>query len=1116
MITGEGVNLNQGRLFEIRGWQDKATEESFLRVKSALRSFIAEMQIAFETEERYYRESLERETELYRNDIDDIKSRYLDEKNRAAEAEYNRTLSWLSSEWNGPEGTRTVKKANISALEFEFTDNSLLDKAVGLVRSGSDRRIIDDFDRRRAEVEGLSFKAEHAYEEVFSAAIRLRDLKIRLNNRIYEEIKREKVEAHNQRLEKIEAEYRRRKQVIYDSFNGEFVLYFNTGTFNDVWGNVRVFMKNAGNYSYSKSIPRNLYLGKRTFEIKAQSSFYPEVINMIKAIDFKGVSASAEKITITLPFFREIEEGYSVYIETKDASTEKSNNALRDYVWKILMNFTAGQTVPVLLDADITATLTCFKEIGENAGRKMVTSPWSDEEDIEREVSKVALEHTNLTTSYSGDTQARLEREPVYFVAARSFPKGFTKRAAQRLSKIFRAGSGNGFFGVVLANLAELTGQKDDEEWRSFVAAIKASSLYVSEENGTYYISDNGERDVFEFEAVMHSEDALNDIRTEIIAGVKSYSRQIEKFECLFSKDSGNIEKTDVHNVNTWYQSDAGNSFEVPLGISGASKVQKFRISGTAQHALLSGITGSGKSALLRTLIVGAMMKYSPQNVNFYLIDFKEGVEFESFSRYKLPWIKVIALNTQRIFALEILEYIKAEFEHRAEIMAQKGVNNISMITDEVFPRIILVFDEIQELLRADDEITEKCVQILATLVSEGRAMNVNVIIASQNFAVCNGIKDIKTNMAIRIAFPGAPESTKEIMGEDFDGSQLEQGGKGYGAINEASGEKGRTSFFSGGYLAPEELMGILAMFEATMANRRAETRIMSVHIERDRENKFNRFIRNSEVIPNRIASRYEMMLGDEFIINRRREYYISLEKGENMAVIGKSEKTARSIFCCAVLSALYGELASDAEKIKNELVRLIDLSDEDEENSDYFAFMHSLFPRQISRVGLSKSAEMINDTYSLLEDRVNGVKPSAERLFLMIFGIDSITPLRREKAAEGTLTLKHKLYRILQDGPEHGINCIVWSRSFSIFKDIFEDEILDNDISKRIYFGDNQQEANELTSFDENVKKLGEKTVLFKDTDKTTASTFRVFELPDRSWIAKIQEIYDKYPSDD
>ena len=71
-------------------------------------------------------------------------------------------------------------------------------------------------------------------------------------------------------------------------------------------------------------------------------------------------------------------------------------------------------------------------------------------------------------------------------------------------------------------------------------------------------------------------------------------------------------------------------SFRVPLGRSGANRLQYMTLGeGTSQHALIAGKTGSGKSSLLNALIVNTALWYSPDEVEFWLIDFNNCVELK-------------------------------------------------------------------------------------------------------------------------------------------------------------------------------------------------------------------------------------------------------------------------------------------------------------------------------------------------------------------------------------------------------------------------------------------------------------------------------------------------------
>ncbi|MFO0802368.1 MAG: FtsK/SpoIIIE domain-containing protein [Gemmataceae bacterium] len=66
--------------------------------------------------------------------------------------------------------------------------------------------------------------------------------------------------------------------------------------------------------------------------------------------------------------------------------------------------------------------------------------------------------------------------------------------------------------------------------------------------------------------------------------------------------------------------------------------------------ALIAGKTGSGKSTLLHALITNLGLMYSPDEAELYLVDFKEGVEFQWYATYRLPHARVVAIQSEREF----------------------------------------------------------------------------------------------------------------------------------------------------------------------------------------------------------------------------------------------------------------------------------------------------------------------------------------------------------------------------------------------------------------------------------------------------------------------------------
>ncbi|MBQ3503860.1 MAG: AAA family ATPase [Oscillospiraceae bacterium] len=1097
-------------LSQAANWQVNTSESAYLLVRRLLRSFAEDLQNALVREEKHYRSRLEKEKSSCDAMVEQQKKRHLTIPNQQAEREFSNLCAACRGK---RDNVRSETEEELKSLSIMFRRNTPLEKIVTFFISRQDADTISGFDARRNHLDSLGRSMDQALDAVILKGRKLRDAKVMQNNRVFGEYRDAITKASQLELENIENEHRNTVAMLVNAYAKEFNRYFNTAAFATAYDMVGTKMRSATGYSCSDKIPDALYFGVRTFTItNGTESFAPEVLNLFRRIEHPAVSIQGSTISVSLPFFRTIEEGYSVYLEVNDAFAPAGNKILWDYVMKVLMNFPAGQTRPLLLDCDSTPELTDFRAIGESSGRNMITKAWTDAEEIEAELKKLSDDHSNLTTSYGKDIASRMLREPIYVVACRNFPKDISEQAMDSMTSIISAGSARGFFGILQVSPQELANRRGVPGFSTQLGTIRKFSLCVKETGNGFVIVDDTGTDKLEFERMRQAEANKKEIFSYLIDGVARYRRQVEKFEYLFSKDAGNISGMDMHNINTWYRGDASSRFEVPIGISGASTVQKYIIDGVAQHGLISGVTGSGKSTLLKTIIIAAMMKYTPDNLNLYLVDFKEGVEFATFSEYPLPWIKAIALNTQRIFALNMLRQLQKEFEHRANIMRQDSVHHIKS-AGQKFPRILLIFDEVQELLRIDDDITRECINILSSLVSEGRAMSINVIMASQNFAVCRGVDALKANMVIRIALKGSPESARIVMGENFSVDQLEQGDSGSAAINTASGTRGKTTFFQVGFLEDAEMKDLLSKLAMTMSTRKASTRIMAVHANQDRGSKFNRLIADGEVDYAEKPGNYELMLGDEFIIDRKREISIGDKDGENLMLVGSSEPTAKSIFALSILSVLYGELASRAKIIDNELVRLIDMSDEYAADAEYLHYLSSRFSRQVNRVTGEDARSMIDDTYRVLQERKRGQADKSERLFLMIFGMDSIQCLQQEMFGEedGELSQNRKLLRLIQEGPKLGINCILWARSYDGFKEIVDTVSMNRYFNKRIYFGENE-DAQKVLGIRYDMSTITEKTVAFRDMSKAVPNTFRVFELPNPRWVESIAESYERF----
>jgi DNA segregation ATPase FtsK/SpoIIIE-like protein len=85
-------------------------------------------------------------------------------------------------------------------------------------------------------------------------------------------------------------------------------------------------------------------------------------------------------------------------------------------------------------------------------------------------------------------------------------------------------------------------------------------------------------------------------------------------------------------------------------------------------HGMIAGGTGSGKSEILMTLIVSLAMNYSPDILNFVLVDYKGGGAFKAFE--SLPHCVDIVTNLNKAAVNRMFTSINAEIRRRQKMNA--------------------------------------------------------------------------------------------------------------------------------------------------------------------------------------------------------------------------------------------------------------------------------------------------------------------------------------------------------------------------------------------------------------------------------------------------------------
>lgn len=94
---------------------------------------------------------------------------------------------------------------------------------------------------------------------------------------------------------------------------------------------------------------------------------------------------------------------------------------------------------------------------------------------------------------------------------------------------------------------------------------------------------------------------------------------------------------------------------------------------GMGPHGMLIGATGSGKSELLRTLVLGLALTNSSETLNFILVDFKGGATFLGLD--ELPHTSAVITNLADEVALveRMQDALHGELVRRQELLRSAG-----------------------------------------------------------------------------------------------------------------------------------------------------------------------------------------------------------------------------------------------------------------------------------------------------------------------------------------------------------------------------------------------------------------------------------------------------------
>jgi S-DNA-T family DNA segregation ATPase FtsK/SpoIIIE len=476
--------------------------------------------------------------------------------------------------------------------------------------------------------------------------------------------------------------------------------------------------------------------------------------------------------TIELPIPLEFPRVGSLLIEAAPAQRRGAIDCVRGAMLRLLTTIPPAKVRLTIFDpVGLGESFAGFMHLADHQEQLVSGRIWTEPRHIEQRLLDLTEHMESVIQKYLRNDYPTIEAynraageiaEPYRYLVISDFPTNVSEGAAKRIASIVSSGARCGVHTIILRSP-----QSEPPK------TITLDELYA----GALVIRIDEDASI-----TCHGHDELSHARITLDtppddAQAKALLREVGER----SLDAGRVQvpfsAVGPGEGEAWTLS-AATDLRIPIGRSGASKVQQLVLGeGTAQHALIAGRTGSGKSTLFHVIITSCAAWYSTDEVELYLVDFKKGVEFKPYATHALPHARVIAIETDRAFGLSVLTRIDEELTERGERMRRAEVQNLASFrekTGERMPRVLLIVDEFQELFVEDDQIAQQSALLLDRIVRQGRAFGVHVVLGSQTLGGAYAInRATMSQMNVRIALQCDEQDSYLILGEDNSAARL-------------------------------------------------------------------------------------------------------------------------------------------------------------------------------------------------------------------------------------------------------------------------------------------------------------------------------------------------------
>jgi DNA segregation ATPase FtsK/SpoIIIE, S-DNA-T family len=807
----------------------------------------------------------------------------------------------------------------------------------------------------------------------------------------------------------------------------------------------------------------------------------------------------------------------SVLIKAADAGKDEGIALLQSLMLRYLTSIPAGKVRFTIVDpVGLGENFAAFMHLGDYHELLVTNRIWTEAQHIEQRLTDLTEHMENVIQKYlrnefetieEYNTMAGEVAEPFRILVVANFPTNFNDAALRRLISIVNSGARCGVYALVMLDtkLGLPSGFPIKELENPCVNMIwKESRLQWRQPDfGRYPLTLDGPPDPARFSQILHK--------------VGNAARDANRVEVPFDFIAPKPEQ--------FWTFDSSKGVDIPLGRAGATKLQHLKLGkGTSQHALTAGKTGSGKSTMLHALITNGALRYSPDQLELYLIDFKKGVEFKVYAAMNLPHARVIAVESEREFGLSVLQRLDVELKERGEIYRQLGCQDLAGYREarpEVpMPRVLLVVDEFQEFFVEDDKIAQEVTLLLDRLVRQGRAFGMHVILGSQTLGGQYSLpKATLGQMAVRIALQCSEADAHLILSEDNTAARLLTR-PGEAIYNDANGMMEGNNLFQVVWLSDERRNQYLERIQEM----RIEQNIQkpppivfegNLPAEVKKNPLLNQLLEETQWPQAPKAD--SAWLGDAISIKDPTAVVFRPQSGSNVLIVGQNDEAALSMMMMGAVGIAAQHPPAGPHACR---FYLLDGSPVDSALAGQLGKLKDVLPHPVTNVTWRDLGAVYTGIAAEIKRRQESASEDQAPFYIFIYDIQRFRDLRKSDDDFGYTRYDEdkpippaKLFAdILRDGPPNGVHTIIWCDSVNNMNRTLDRQGM-KEFENRILF---QMSANDSSTLIDTpaASKLGENRALYYSEEANRTEKFRPYGIPEAEWLDEVKKRFASRPA--